>query len=305
MTRVICLGDIMTDIVARLPSPLAYGSDTPTGVSFLGGGSAANTACWLAAAGVPSVIVGRVGEDERGRVARQLLRDAGVQLAVTVDRYRPTGACVVLINDLGERTMVPDAGANASLQAIDLPTDLFVAGSHLHVSGYALFSDSVRPAALAALALARERGLTTSVDAASSALIRSVGSSQFLSWVGRPTPLFANADEAQVLSGHISTTDAARALSFHCGQVVVKLGADGALWAEDGRASPVPTTPLNVVDTTGAGDAFAAGFLAARVGGIAPLLATRLAHTYAAQAVMQVGGRPQRQLSHPGSLLRP
>jgi ribokinase len=306
MTRVICLGDIMTDIVARLPGPLAFGSDTPTSVSFLGGGSAANTACWLAAAGVPSVIVGRVGDDERGRIAQQLLRDAGVQLAVKVDRYRPTGACVVLVSDSGERTMVPDTGANASLQVVDLPTDLFVPGSHLHVSGYALLSAPVRPTALAAITLARERGLTVSVDAASAALIRSVGSAQLLSWIGRPTPLFANAEEAEALSGHIHTRDAARALSFHCGQAVVKLGAKGAIWAEDGRASDVPTTPLPVVDTTGAGDAFAAGFLAARLGGIDGLLATRLAHTYAAQAVSQLGGRPRPSdlLATPGSPAR-
>ena len=292
MTRVICVGDIMTDVVARLPGPLAIGSDTPTTVSFLGGGSAANTACWLAAAGVPSVIVGRVGDDDRGRTAQVLLREAGVQLAVTVDRDRPTGTCVVLISDTGERTMVPDAGANSALQVTDLPIELFVAGSHLHVSGYALLNATVRPTALAAIALARDRGLTLSVDAASASLIRAVGSGQFLSWIGRPTPLFANAEEAEALSGHINTTDAARALSFHYGQSVVKLGADGALWAEDGIAHSVPTTPLRVVDTTGAGDAFAAGFLAARIGGIAPLLATRLAHTYAASAVTKLGGRP-------------
>jgi len=306
MTRVICLGDIMTDVVARLPGPLAVGSDTPTSVAFIGGGSAANTACWLAAAGVPSVIVGRVGDDDRGRIAQILLREAGVQLAVAVDRDRPTGTCVVLIAESGERTMVPDAGANSALQVGDLPTELFVAGSHLHVSGYALLSNTVRPTALAAIALAHERGVSVSVDAASAALIRLVGSSQFLSWIGRPTPLFANAEEAQALSGHISALDAARALSFHCGQTVVKLGADGALWAENGQASSVPTTPLRVVDTTGAGDAFAAGFLAARIGGIAPLLATRLAHTYAAQAVTQLGGRPRPgSLSRPGPSLRP
>lgn len=306
MTTVICIGDIMTDIVARVPGPLAFGADTPSTVSFLGGGSAANTACWLAAAGVPSVIVGRVGDDERGRVAQQLLRDAGVQLAVTVDRYRSTGTCVVLVSDTGERTMVPDAGANASLQPMDLPTDLFVAGSHLHVSGYALLNSAARPAALAALSLARERGLTVSVDAASASLIRTVGSMQFLSWIGRPTPLFANAEEAEALSGHIHTKDAARALSYHCGQTVVKVGAEGALWAEHGYSTAVPTTPLRVVDTTGAGDAFAAGFLAARLGGIDGLLATRLAHTYAAQAVTQLGGRPGRQaLSSPAPSARP
>jgi ribokinase len=294
MTRVICLGDIMTDVIACLPSPLAIGSDTPAGVSFLGGGSAANTASWLAAAGMPAVIVGRVGDDDRGRTAQAMLRDGSVQLAVAVDRFRPTGVCVVLIGLSGERTMVPDAGANAALQISDVPNELFVAGSHLHVSGYALLSTTVRPTALAAMNLARERGLTVSVDASSAALIRSVGSTQFLSWIGRPTPLFANAEEARVLSGHIAAVDAARALSFHCGQAVVKLGPEGALWAEEGRATLVSTTPLRVLDTTGAGDAFAAGFLAARLGGIEPLLAIRLAHTYAARAVMQLGGRPRR-----------
>jgi sugar/nucleoside kinase (ribokinase family) len=292
MTRVICLGDIMTDVVARLPGPLVVGSDTPTAVSFLGGGSAANTACWLAAAGVPCVVVGRVGDDDRGHTARSLLRDAGVGLAVAVDRDRPTGACVVLIAETGERTMVPDAGANAALQLTDVPAEVFVAGSHLHVSGYALFGESVRRAALAAVTLARERGLTISLDAASAALIRTTGAERFLSWIGRPALLFANAEEAEALSGHGSAEEAARTLSSHYGQAVVKLGAAGAMWAQDGRTSPVPTTPVRVLDSTGAGDAFAAGFLAARVGGIAPLLATRLAHTYAARAVTLLGGRP-------------
>jgi ribokinase len=294
MSRVICLGDIMTDVIACLPGPLAVGSDTPAGVSFLGGGSAANTASWLAAAGVPAVIVGRVGDDDRGRTAQTMLRDSGVQLAVAVDRYRSTGVCVVLIGESGERTMVPDAGANAGLQPTELPNELFVAGSHLHVSGYALLRTTVRPTALAAISLARERGLTVSVDASSAALIRAVGSTEFLSWIGRPTPVFANAEEARALSGHIAAVDAARALSFHCGQAVVKLGAEGALWAEDGRATLVSTTPLRMLDATGAGDAFAAGFLAARLGGIDPLLAIRLAHAYAARAVMQLGGRPRR-----------
>jgi sugar/nucleoside kinase (ribokinase family) len=292
MTRVICLGDIMTDVIACLPGPLAVGSDTPSRIAYLGGGSAANTACWLAASGVPAVMVGRVGDDEPGRAAQAQLREAGVELAVTVDRHTPTGTCLVLSSESGERTMVPDAGANATLQPADIPADLFVPGAHLHVSGYALLSSTVRPAAFAAMSLARERGLTVSVDAASAALIHTVGL-QMLSWIGQPTPLLANAEEAQALSGHIDPYDAARALSFHCGQCVVKLGRDGALWAEHGQAIAVPTVPVHVVDTTGAGDAFAAGFLAARLGGIEPLLAIRLAHSYAARAIMHLGGRPR------------
>lgn len=292
MTHVICVGDVMTDVVARLPGPLASASDTPAGVRFLGGGSAANTACWLAAAGVAATFVGRVGDDERGRHAFDALRAAGVQPAVVVDPQRATGVCIVLINEAGERTMIPDAGANAGLNAADLPAQLFLAGAHLHISGYALLNNSVRPAALTAMTLARDKGLSISVDASSAALIQTVGSEQFLAWVGRPTPLFANAEEAQVLSGYLDPAGAASALSIRVGQSVVKDGARGAIWAQDGRATLVPTTPLRVLDSTGAGDAFAAGFLAARLGGIDPLLATRLAHTYAARAVTQLGGRP-------------
>lgn len=292
MPRIICLGDIMTDVIAQLSGPLAVGSDTPSRISYLGGGSAANTACWLAGSGVPVVMIGRVGDDEQGRSAEALLRNFGVQLAVTVDPHAPTGTCLVLSTESGDRTMVPDPGANATLQPGDIPGDLFVAGAHLHMSGYALLSSTVRPAALAAMALARERGMTVSVDAASSALIRGVGL-QMLSWIGQPSPLFANAEEAMQLSGHDDPWDAARALSFHCGQCVVKLGPDGALWAEQGQASLVGTTPVHVVDTTGAGDAFAAGFLAARLGGIEPKLAIRLAHAYAARAIGRLGGRPR------------
>jgi ribokinase len=292
MNRVICLGDVMTDVLARLSGPLAVGSDTPSTVTSTGGGSAANTACWLAAAGVMVAFIGRVGDDEPGRAATASLRASGVHLAVIVDPDRPTGTCIVLVSEDGERTMVPDAGANAGLLTTDLPRELFVAQTHLHVSGYTLFNDLTRPAALAAMALARERGLSISVDAASAALIRAVDPTSFLEWIGPPLLLFANVDEAYELTGQSDPVSAARVLSIRCGQSVVKRGADGAVWSQRGDAVSVPTMPLHVVDTTGAGDAFAAGFLAAQLGGIAPELAIRLAHTYAARAVTQVGGRP-------------
>jgi ribokinase len=292
MNRVICLGDVMTDVVTRLSGPLAVGSDTPSAVTTGGGGSAANTACWLAAAGVMVAFVGRVGDDEPGRAATASLRGAGVHLAVTIDPERPTGMCIVLVSDTGERTMLPDAGANAGLRTTDLPVELFVEQTHLHVSGYTLLNAESRPAALAAMALARERGLSISVDAASRALIRAVNPATFLDWLGHPLLIFANADEASELTGQSDPFSAARVLSIRCGNAIVKRGPDGAVWAQRGEPVPVPTMPLSVVDTTGAGDAFAAGFLAAQIGGIAPELAIRLAHTYAARAVTQVGGRP-------------
>ena len=115
MTRVVVLGDVMVDVVAQLAAPLAHASDAPARIGFHGGGSAANTAAWLAAAGARPVLVGRVGDDERGRDAERLLRAAGVETRLAVDSERPTGTCIVLVGGDGERTMVPDAGANDGL----------------------------------------------------------------------------------------------------------------------------------------------------------------------------------------------
>src|SRR5437762_609565 len=115
--KVVCLGDVMVDVVALLPSRLHTGSDTPAPISVLGGGSAANTAAWLVAAGVPTTFAGRVGDDPFGRMAIDELAANGIDVAVSVDPERPTGICIVLVDADGERTMVPSAGANAGLRS--------------------------------------------------------------------------------------------------------------------------------------------------------------------------------------------
>ena len=108
----------------QLSVPLAPGSDAPAVIRFHGGGSAANTAAWLARAGMEPVLVGRVGDDERGRGASEELRAAGVDAQLAVDPELPTGTCVVLVGPEGERTMAPDAGANDALTDIDLADEL-------------------------------------------------------------------------------------------------------------------------------------------------------------------------------------
>ena len=89
--RVVCVGDLMVDVHARLPGPLALGSDTPAPIAFTGGGSAANTAAWLARGGCAATFVGRVGDDAFGRHAVDELHAAGVELEVSVDRSCPPG----------------------------------------------------------------------------------------------------------------------------------------------------------------------------------------------------------------------
>ncbi len=167
--RVVCVGDVMLDISAALPGPLARGSDTPAPISFCHGGSAANTAAWLASLGVPCVFAGRVGDDPFGRDAVAALRGHGVVATVSVDPGSATGVCLVLVDPDGERTMVPSAGANATLSAADLGENLLSAADHLHLSGYALLNSGSRAAALFALGLAASVGASVSVDAASAA----------------------------------------------------------------------------------------------------------------------------------------
>jgi sugar/nucleoside kinase (ribokinase family) len=290
--RLVCLGDVMADVLTRLPGPLALGSDTPSAVRISGGGSAANTAAWAVAAGGSALFVGCVGDDPLGRMVRDELAVPGLDLALSVDPEEPTGTCVVLVEPGGERTMIPSIGANAGLRPNDLPARAFAAGNRLHVSGYALMGPA-RPAALAALERARAAGLPVSVGAGSAAPLRAVGAEQFLGWVGRDVLLFANRDEAAALTGRDEPAEAATLLAERVGRVVVTCGAGGALWC-DGAVDPrhVPAPAVAVLDSTGAGDAFAAGMLLALAAGSAPLDAVRAGHLLAARACGVIGGRP-------------
>ncbi len=289
MSRPLVVGDVMFDVVARLSGPLAPGSDAHAAIRYHGGGSAANTAAWLAAAGAEPLLAGRVGDDERGLTMRDELRAAGVETALAVDPELPTGTCIVLVGPDGERTMAPDAGANDGLSEADVPDELLAAAGHLHVAGYALLRTGSRPAARAAISRALERGLSVSVDPSSAALL----SPEFLDHAQGAGLLLPNAEEARMLSGESDPERAARALAARFGEVVITLGPDGALWT-DGRESVHCDAVVveAVVDSTGAGDAFAAGLLAARMEGAEPTEALAAGARLAARAVSRPGGRP-------------
>lgn len=280
--RVVVVGDVMTDIVVRLPARPAYGSDTPAAIAQRGGGSAANVAAWLAASGHPATCIGRVGDDLFGRAAVAELRAGGVDVRAAVDAELPTGTCVVLVDPSGERTMLPDAGANAGLAPADLPAECFAPGDHLHLSGYALLNDGSRAAAVAALDRARAAGMTTSVDPSSAAPLRAAGAAAFYTWTEGIDLCLLNEDEAAALP------EAAERYP----EIVVKRGAAGALWRKGEASAAVEAAPAPVVvDTTGAGDAFAAGYLAARLTGADPVTALDAGCALAARAVAQLGAR--------------
>jgi ribokinase len=292
--RVVVVGDIATDVVARLSGPLQGGSDTGAAVTMYGGGSAGNVAAWLAFVGVPVTVVGRVGADAAGRTRVDELALAGVDVQAAVDRDRPTGCVVVLVDPDGERTMVPDRGASAALSPADVPAALFDGPpAHLHLSGYPVLHAQSREGALAALDRARVAGWTISVDASSTAPLRTAGASRFVEWTQEAGLCFANADEASVLAGPGAPAEHARHLAASAyGEAVVKLGAAGALWSDGAAVVEIPARPVRATDTTGAGDAFAAGFLSIWTRGGPPAAALDAGAGLAAIAVTQDGARP-------------
>lgn len=293
---ILCVGDAATDLVVRLAGPVARGGDTPARIEPRAGGSAANTAAWLARSGRPLEVhfAGRVGSDPWARFQERELRRLGVHTHLARDRGRPTGLIVVLVEPGGERTMLTDRGAGLALQPSDLPAELFAPGGHLHLSGYVLLDPGPRAAGREAIRRARARGMSISVDAASAPLLAAAGAPAWFAWTGGAGLLFANEAEAAVLRPEAPTPEAgARALAARYGEALVKLGAAGAVWASaDGRLLRAPAAPADVLDTTGAGDAFAAGWLAARLHGATPAESLDAALALAAKAVQTVGARP-------------
>jgi ribokinase len=289
---VVVVGDLMTDVVAWASGPLAHASDTPAQITTHPGGGGANVAAWLAACGVPTLLVARAGNDIAGRTAVAELQAEGVQTRVAIDPIRATGTVVVIVEPTGERTMLPDRAANAALAPADLPVDELRAATHLHLSGYTLLDPGSRAAGLVALEHAREAGISVSVDPASAAPIEAAGPRAFLDWVANADMLLPNLEEAMALTGARGPEAAAWALASGGRDVVITLGAGGALWSDGEQVvraaaaeAPAP------VDSTGAGDAFTAGWLAARLDGAEPAEALAAANELAAGTLRDAGAR--------------
>lgn len=289
--NVYVVGDLVVDVVVAPRGAVVRDSDTPALVRLTGGGSGANAAAWMARAGAEVTLVARVGDDLAGRLLAEDLRASGVTPALTVDPAASTGCIVVMVDKQGRRTMLTDRGASALLGPGDLPE--LRAPGHLHLSGYTLLGEHSRQAGLAALHRARERGLTTSVTPGTVGPLREVGPERFLEWTAGVDLCVANRDEAHALVSRARTPgDLVRGLAAHYPEAIVTLGGEGAVWAGGGELLHAPARLRIVVDTTGAGDAFAAGVLAAWLAGANRPDALDAAVELAAEAVITSGGRP-------------
>jgi sugar/nucleoside kinase (ribokinase family) len=234
---------------------------------------------------------GRCAADDVSRHVAALA-DHGVEALVTGDPERSTATVVLLVDQQGERTMFVDRGANAALAAGDVPDDAWQDVDWLHLTGYTFFDPSTRPVAARLVAEARDRGVCVSVDPSSVAFLRAIGPEEFLGWIDGADLLLPNIDEARVLIGAEGPQIDLEILAARFPHVVVTLGSMGAAYVSGVQRAQVTAPRIEVVDTTGAGDAFAAGFLSRWMAGGTPDEALDAGRAAAETCVMAVGARP-------------
>lgn len=276
------VGDLIEDVVVWLPGPIALGSDTITRITRQRGGSAANVAAAAVRAGGRARWVGQLGDDELGRRLLASLTDLGVDVAARFDGR--TGSIVVLVDASGERTMLTDRGAATELAEAD-PAWLDEA-EVLHLPAYSLFVERLAESCVALAAMAREREIPVTVDPSSTAMLVDYGVERFLDLVAslEPAVLFPNRAEAELLG----ITDSPPA---GVGLVVEKAGAGPVRLVDADGVTEVAVAPVSgVVDTTGAGDAFAAGFLLDWVAGKPPASCAERGSGVAAHVLRGPGG---------------
>ncbi len=270
---IVCLGDLLLDVVVRLEEPLAAGADALAATHAGAGGQAANVAAWAAALGAEARFVGKRGGDAAGRVVDEQLREHGVDLVGPVVPGA-NGVVVSLVGPDGERTMASDRGVAPQLAREELEPEWFAGCEALHLSGYSLMSSPIDGAALRAAELARAEGARVSVDLSAWTRIRDFGPGRFRERLEQlePDVIFANEPEWEIVGG-------AYALA---GTAVIKRGSRGIRVVGEQEAE-LPAAAAVVIDSTGAGDALAAGFL---VGGPELAIAT------AARCLSKPGAMP-------------
>jgi sugar/nucleoside kinase (ribokinase family) len=288
------IGQVVTDVVARHAAPLRADTDTPAEIAIRPGGAAANAAAWAARCGADVTLLARVGRDRVDWHRAALLAD-GVRPWLRTDLEVPTAVVLCLVDAGAERTLVTDPGAAARLGPDDWDDRLLAEAAHVHLSGYLFFSEPGRGLAAHVIAAANARGIAVSVDPASTGFIERLGIPAFHDAIAGTDLLLPNEAEARLLTGGAETERAAAELSAGYGRAVVTLGARGALVAEGGGViARIPAPSVRPVDTTGAGDAFTGGYLAALLRGADPVTAAEAGCRTAAQAVTAVGARPPR-----------
>lgn len=257
-SRICIIGDINVDVITLLSGPLQKNTDTNSVNAITLGGSTCNVAVWLTHLGVPVNLVGAIGDDVLGTWVITQLQAFGVadQNVKSIPGNR-TGTCVILVDETGARSMMPDFGANL-VQAVDQGLEKLIQESDVVVmSAYTFLRPESRKFAQDVLECVERSSARMVIDAASSSPIQTAGAEKVRKYLSRADLVLANEDEFAALS-----VGADQEWTSEFKNLIVKRGERGALWLQNGKeVASVQAEKVKVLDTTGAGDAFCAGLL--------------------------------------------
>lgn len=281
MNTICCVGDLVVDVIVHLSRDPQRGTDTPATIVHRRGGSAANVAFGVVASGASARFVGQVGNDLTGSMLLDEMEAAGIELEVV--RRGTTGSIVVLVDSTGERSFLTDRAAAMHLAGV--PAQTLDGVGLLHLPAYSFAGGALAETSQQLVGEAVDRNIPISLSTSSVSMLAEYGREQFLDLVRLVEPrfVFANSDEARfLLQGH--------PWFRHADATIITASAREARYVQpngdDVRLAPEPT---EVVDTTGAGDAFTAAFLVAHLRGEPPLECLRAGHALARRTLMNSG----------------
>ena len=311
---IVAMGDAIVDVIASCDDEFLVTHRLPKGSMQLlspaqadelyaamgvaremSGGSAANSMAGIAAMGGRSAFIGQIAEDQLGLIFEHDMHALGVRFETPpLEDGPPTGRCLILVTPDGQRTMNTCPGASHELSADALDRDLIASASILFLEGYLFGPAKPRAAMMEAIKVAHAAGRKVGFTLSESVCIaeRKEPFTQMIE-SGGVDLLFCNEDEALQLTGRTDLQSALDELQVHVPTLVITKGPEGAIGVEGGKTIAIPAAPVDqVVDTTGAGDLFAAGFLTARCKGASLERCLWTGAIAAGEVIKHYGARP-------------
>jgi sugar/nucleoside kinase (ribokinase family) len=255
------------------------------------GGSAANTIMGIADLGGVAAYAGKVGDDELGKFCLQDMRQLGVAIEVPPSGAAQTGTCVVLITEDAQRTLLTHLGVSSTLGPDDIQEDEIRKAQYVYIEGYLFTDPGPKAAALKANDLAKKNDVKVALTVSDPFLI-DLCRDEFWQLIKGPVDLLlCNLEEARSLTGQTDPIDCAHEIHHHAQNVALTLGGDGSILMHEGQTIPIEGVKTTAIDTTGAGDMYAAGVLYGITNGLSWQKAGHLASHAAARIVAQLGAR--------------
>ena len=257
------------------------------------GGSAANTIMGVADFGGTAAYAGKVATDEIGEFFLEDMRKIGVSIEVPPTDGQ-SGTCVILITPDAQRTMLTNLAVSGGLGPDDISEEQIRNSKYVYVEGYLFTADAPKAAAYRAIELAKKNGVKVAFTVSDPFLIHGF-KDEFQQLIEGPVDLlFCNLEESRSLTGREDPIECAQVIHEHAENVALTLGENGSILMHDGEVIPIEGVNVKAVDTTGAGDMYAAGLLYGITNGMSWQQSGHLASHAAARIVSQLGARLQR-----------